>query len=105
MERAARQLSNWIMSRFDSSQNIVVLTGPGNNGGDGWALARLLWAEGYRQLKVFELNGDARLSPDAEINRKRVLEESKLCVTPITSEKDFPSISNSDLLVDSYNFV
>lgn len=48
----------------------VVLCGPGNNGGDGFVVARLLHERGWA-VKVF-LYGDAdKLPPDARVNYER----------------------------------
>ncbi|GAA6162618.1 bifunctional ADP-dependent NAD(P)H-hydrate dehydratase/NAD(P)H-hydrate epimerase [Pelagimonas sp. KU-00592-HH] len=51
----------------------VVLCGPGNNGGDGFVVARLLKERGW-EVEVF-LYGDAgKLPPDARVNYERWLE-------------------------------
>ncbi len=42
MERAAGAVSCEIISRFLPGQRIVVVAGPGNNGGDALAVARIL---------------------------------------------------------------
>ena len=42
MERAANAACYEIISRFLPGQRIVVVAGPGNNGGDALAVARLL---------------------------------------------------------------
>ena len=42
MERAADQLIRWYIRKFDRSRRVIIFAGPGNNGGDGLALARLL---------------------------------------------------------------
>jgi hydroxyethylthiazole kinase-like uncharacterized protein yjeF len=48
----------------------VVLCGPGNNGGDGFVVARLLKARGW-QVEVFLYGDPARLPPDARVNHDR----------------------------------
>ncbi len=50
MERAALAVAHEIVERFASVRDVVVLCGPGNNGGDGLAVARLLhgWGQCVR---------------------------------------------------------
>ncbi|MEN8115977.1 MAG: NAD(P)H-hydrate epimerase, partial [Bacteroidota bacterium] len=42
MERAALQMSNWLVQQFSTEQKMVFFAGPGNNGGDALAVARQL---------------------------------------------------------------
>ncbi len=42
MEHAAHLVADVIRARFPSARRVVVLAGPGNNGGDGYAVARHL---------------------------------------------------------------
>ncbi|MBK8151359.1 MAG: NAD(P)H-hydrate dehydratase [Acidobacteria bacterium] len=70
MENAALAVFRAIRARSDGSvrdRRVLVLCGRGNNGGDGAALARILWKEGadvsvFLIGKVGETNGDARLN-------------------------------------------
>ena len=47
MERAAKAITHAIKERWGKATPIVVFAGPGNNGGDALAVARLLAETGY----------------------------------------------------------
>ena len=48
MEKAGIQVSRWLMKRKSLLKDgIIVVIGPGNNGGDGAVIARELFLEGY----------------------------------------------------------
>ena len=53
-----------------SAQRAVVLCGPGNNGGDGFVIARLLRQAGWH-VDVFLLGDAQKLPPDARRNHDR----------------------------------
>ena len=74
MERAGKGVVEAIFEEWpelaEASHRAVVLCGPGNNGGDGFVVARLLKECGW-EVEVF-LYGDAsRLPPDARVNYDR----------------------------------
>lgn len=74
MERAGRGVVEAVFEEWPelakTSHRAVVLCGPGNNGGDGFVVARLLKEWGW-EVEVF-LYGDAsRLPPDARVNYER----------------------------------
>ena len=54
MERASRALARAIAERWEPDTPLTVFAGPGNNGGDALALARLLAGKGYR-LEVYDI--------------------------------------------------
>jgi hydroxyethylthiazole kinase-like uncharacterized protein yjeF len=101
MERAAGQLADWITKKIPKETSLKIFTGPGNNGGDGWALARLLMKREYLSLEVHCLKISGNLSSDAEINRKRLIKESRVQIKNIQSKKDFPEIGKNDYLIDA----
>ncbi|MCR5451909.1 MAG: NAD(P)H-hydrate dehydratase [Lachnospiraceae bacterium] len=63
MERAALFTVDVIKSLCDKNCCIAVLAGSGNNGGDGIAIARLLWEEGY-QSAVYLCGDKAKMTKD-----------------------------------------
>lgn len=99
MKRAATAFSNFIMTRCpDKNQEILILAGRGNNGGDALVVARLLHQSGYR-LKICVVDQGGRYTEDCAHNLRRVKAEHISCQT-ITSEQDIPEMEQYDLLVD-----
>ncbi|NMA17370.1 MAG: NAD(P)H-hydrate dehydratase [Clostridiaceae bacterium] len=70
MEQAAAKMTEEIESALfcDSDVNVLVVTGSGNNGGDGWASARQLMAKGYRVI-VYDAAPNSALTIDAAAQR------------------------------------
>ncbi|MBX3532084.1 MAG: NAD(P)H-hydrate dehydratase [Rhizobiaceae bacterium] len=64
MENAGRAIYREILARFPQATHHAVLCGPGNNGGDGYVVARLL-AESGLAVSVFN-EGPPRAGSDAE---------------------------------------
>lgn len=52
MEHAAICLYNEIIKEFNKNTHFLFVLGTGNNGGDGLATARLLYNEGYKNIKI-----------------------------------------------------
>ncbi len=74
MERAGRGVVEAIFEEWPklraTSHRAVVLCGPGNNGGDGFVVARLLKEWGW-EVEVFLYGDPEKLPPDARVNFER----------------------------------
>ena len=74
MERAGKGVVEAIFQEWPelkaTSHRAVVLCGPGNNGGDGFVVARLLREWGW-EVEVFLYGDPERLPPDARVNYER----------------------------------
>lgn len=100
MERAANAVACEIISRFMPSQRIVVVAGPGNNGGDALATARLLIEQGYKRVEVFLFNVKGQLSHDCAVERNKLIVIDNVDFTEITHEFHPPHLSSTDVVVD-----
>ncbi len=100
MERAAKVLTRAITDTWSAEKPVVVFAGPGNNGGDGLAVARLLAEQGY-QVSVYLFNINGKLSEDCAINRQRVIDSRKIKeFFEVRDEFDPPQLTASTLVVD-----
>lgn len=100
MERAATALFKWFVKHFERSGSVVVFTGPGNNGGDGLALSRMLTSAGYN-VKVFYVAFSSKTSSDWSINRDRLIRQKKADFNEIKETGDFPFINPGDIIIDA----
>jgi hydroxyethylthiazole kinase-like uncharacterized protein yjeF len=103
MERAGRGVVEAIFEEWPelkaTSHRAVVLCGPGNNGGDGFVVARLLKEWGW-EVEVFLYGDPERLPPDARVNYERWRGMGEVIHYEGTWENP-PSHMNADLVVDA----
>jgi NAD(P)H-hydrate epimerase len=100
MERAAMQLFNWITKRVDQTHAFKVFAGPGNNGGDGLALGRMLAEAGY-EVKIYIIRYTEKTSDDFQVNFERVVKLDSVSVSDIHTIEGFPDIDEEDVVVDA----
>jgi len=97
MCRAADSMVHWILNNIQPSAPIVILAGPGNNGGDALVCARLLWMQNYN-CKVFLTS--EKLSPDAALALHDLKTHTHIVPVLIQSETDFPDLYNNNIVLD-----
>lgn len=90
MERAALNCAEWIYLNCKNHTKFAVFCGNGNNGGDGFAIARMLYLKGF-DIDVFINKDHLKFSDDALVNYKKLKDISGI------SLKDFHEI-------ERYNF-
>ncbi len=104
MERAGRgvveAIMEWRPELARAPHRAVVLCGPGNNGGDGFVVARLLRERGW-QVEVFLYGRDpddlGKLPPDAAANARRW--RAMGAIAPLTASAE--AAREPDLVIDA----
>jgi len=93
MENASREVLKYLLGK--SQDNFCIICSKGNNGGDGFALARQLFVMGKR-VQVFLVGGDQGMSSDCRIN----YEAAKGTGVKITSIKSEAGIAGLKRAMD-----
>jgi len=100
MERAASQIYHAITHRCQAGQHFCILAGPGNNGGDGIALARMLVLENY-PVDLYILSGSRGFSEDAQVNIDRLPDVSWLKTCFLDPKQALPDSKPSTIIIDA----
>lgn len=79
MERASSLCAEWIFSNCKHHTKFAIFCGNGNNGGDGFAIARMLYLKGF-DVDVFINKEQLKFSNDTLINYKRLKDISGISV-------------------------
>ena len=94
MERAGRAVAEAARSMApDTGAPVLVVAGPGNNGGDAWVAAALL-AESFHRVIVFDVTGTAPKAPAARAARDRFATRGGRVV------REWPASPRPALIVD-----
>ena len=100
MERAAKALTQAITEMYSVATPAVVFAGPGNNGGDALAVARLMADKNY-QVSVYLFNISGSLSPDCAANKQRLQENKRIHqFIEVIEEFNPPALEANMLVID-----
>ena len=99
MERAADRLLQQFRKDRDMNTEVVIMAGPGNNGGDGLALGRMLLQIGY-EVQVILLHS-GKISADCKINKERLQEYFPDFFTEQIGRFDPPEMTKDTVIVDA----
>ena len=99
MERAAQSCVDSLLKKFGYEQTFHIFCGNGNNGGDGFAIARMLYYCGF-DVNIFIDKAILKFSKDAEINFSKVKQISGIDVFHFDEVKNFDFKGNS-LIIDA----
>lgn len=99
MERAAEAIVDKIVMGWSNSTPVKIFAGPGNNGGDALAIARMLGEEGYNVWACL-FNTSGKLSADCATNLTRLQSSDKVKLDVIESQFTPPQLQEGDLVID-----
>ena len=95
MEYASNCFINSIWDKQFITKKIAIVCGPGNNGGDGLSISRLL-KEKNISVKTYFLNISSKISKDCQVNLTKI--DS---VEELTNSDPIPDFSKYDLIIDA----
>ncbi|MDD2603012.1 MAG: NAD(P)H-hydrate epimerase, partial [Prevotella sp.] len=100
MERAAKCLTQAIKEECAGHTPIVVFAGPGNNGGDALAVARMLADSNY-QVSVYLFNIHNKLTDECALNKQRLIDSKRnVKFIEISLNFDPPELKSDTVVID-----
>ncbi|MGD9557798.1 MAG: NAD(P)H-hydrate dehydratase [Mangrovibacterium sp.] len=99
MERAALQVVNWLIRHIPAGRKLLFFAGPGNNGGDALAVARMMANRDYCCEVILPDFGKAAEGSPA-INLQRLQEQGKMPVIKPAQESQVPPIPSDAVVID-----
>lgn len=99
MERTAHTFTQALIKQFSSATPVKIFAGPGNNGGDALAIARILADREY-DVDVYLFNPQDKLSENCIINKDRLIKKSFVQFHEIKDQFTPPILKKEDLIID-----
>ncbi|MCA0972796.1 NAD(P)H-hydrate dehydratase [Halobacillus litoralis] len=98
MESAGRAVAEDMLHHIGQNDRIVVLIGAGNNGGDGFVIARTLLNRGC-DVEAWQVVPDDKVKGDAEAHRSLYLSSGYTYRTNLDELE--PSLKKADVIIDA----
>ena len=100
MEKACQAFCEEFQQHFSPTRTPVdIFCGKGNNGGDGYGIARILSFIGY-QIKVYGIGDLADLSPDCQKNRQKLFHLG-IEVTLLEESSPHPCPNSNSVIIEA----
>ncbi|MFC7063682.1 NAD(P)H-hydrate dehydratase [Halobacillus seohaensis] len=100
MENAGRAVSDDVETKIEKHQSVIVLIGGGNNGGDGYVIARTLLNRGY-QVEAWQVVSDHKIQGDALLHKEIFIKSGY----PLQQLEELgtleESLEQADVVIDS----
>ena len=100
MERAATELYEWVVTKVSPDKNIKIFCGLGNNGGDGFAVGRMLSKKGYK-AEILVVRHASKMSSSCLTNYNRAKKIKNLKITELKDGDNIPEILDDEIVIDS----
>jgi NAD(P)H-hydrate epimerase len=99
MERASLACADWISEHCKNHRKSAVFCGSGNNGGDGFAIARILYLKGF-DVDVFVQDPKMKFSDNAAVNFKRLKDISGISIREFKEVEQY-HFDSKTLIIDA----
>jgi NAD(P)H-hydrate epimerase len=99
MEEAARQATDRLLKLYPQQSSFLILAGPGNNGGDGLAMARMLHLAG-KEVWVLCSHPTEKYKGDAQINFQ-ILSHLPVRIMPFSKDLALDLLGYQPILIDA----
>jgi hydroxyethylthiazole kinase-like uncharacterized protein yjeF len=100
MEKAAKACAERLLESFEPGISFAIFCGKGNNGGDGLAIARILWQRG-KTVSVYIVEDTGTASADFQLNYQRLTELKKDLAVDVKTTEDIPTLEGTAVIVDA----
>jgi ADP-dependent NAD(P)H-hydrate dehydratase / NAD(P)H-hydrate epimerase len=95
MERAATACFYWLVKNIPFHKQLCFYCGTGNNGGDGFAIARMMAGKGY-SVEIFLFGQEDKMSDSCRTNYQRAKETSGINISVIHEGDPMPGRADDD---------